>query len=221
MAASRVQVQKEESKTIEVKTDIPVAQRRSVERKPEEEFNFVEMQREGESQRARKLRSKDTQAYLSVAQVEDKSAPPHFAKCTGDKDTPSTQTFTSWRGGLTILDTETSLSLSPDTTKEFNMEESRASLPPSVTTSMEESTEPRVSLDLLSETSNEPMDPTFDSKPSESQEFLTSQEKDKETSPEISEWKIRKSRSRSPSPIGIPRTRQTASPLDHYHLPSL
>ncbi|XP_050470996.1 uncharacterized protein LOC126864090 isoform X2 [Bombus huntii] len=225
VAASRVQGQKEESKTIEAKTDIPVAQRRSVERKPEEESvcgDAAEEKPKSEDQKVVRKKAKDTSSThtLSVAQVEDKESTHTLAisqVVPSDKDTPSTQTLLVGQGtedkSLRILDTETSLSLSPDTTKESNMEESRVSLPPSIATAMGESTEPRVSLDLLSETSNDPMDPTFDSKPSESQEFLTSQEKDKETSPEISEWKIRKSRSRSPSPIGIPRTRQTASPV--------
>ncbi|XP_076763963.1 uncharacterized protein LOC143431260 isoform X2 [Xylocopa sonorina] len=111
--------------------------------------------------------------------------------------------------------------LSPDrgsesTARELTIEGSRASLPPSAITAMERSTESRHSPDRLSEPSNEPTDPVSDSpppKPPRSREHPTTEPKSKESSVEISERKYRRSRSRSPSPMGISQTPETASPV--------
>ncbi|XP_043514118.1 uncharacterized protein LOC122530845 isoform X1 [Frieseomelitta varia] len=223
VAASRIESQREESKTVERKTDIPVAERQSVERKPDEELIHRDADEEKPRNEDQKVVKKETEDIssthtLSIAQVEDKESTHTLAISQivpSDKDTPSTQTLLVVQGtedkSLQILDTETPFSLSPDTTEELGMEESLVSSPSVVTT--EESTKFRLFPDRLTETGSEPAVSTTDFKLPEPQESSTLDQKGKETLPEICERKTRKSRSRSPSPIGIPRTRQTASPV--------
>lgn len=235
VTAFRIQGQREESKAIEQaeqKTaDIPVAEGQSVERKLDEETIVREIgegeeKPKSEDQKVVKrevIQIKDIPSTrtLSVAQVENKESIHALTISqveSSDKNIPSTQSFSDVRNiqdkSLRILDTERPVSLSTGTAKEFNIKESHVSRPPFVTTTLEESTELRLSSDRVFEASNEPVDPTFDWKPPEFREFSTFRErKDEETSSEISEKKTRKSRSRSPSPINISRTRQTASPV--------
>lgn len=233
VTAFRVQGQREESKAIEAEqktADIPVAEGQSVERKLDEETIVREIgegeeKPKGEDQKVVKrevIQTKDIPSThtLSVAQVENKESIYALTISqveSSDKDISSTQSFSDVQNiqdkSLRILDTERPVSLSTGTAKEFNIKESHVSRPPFVTTTLEESTELRLSPDRVFEASNEPIDPTFEWKPSEFREFSTLERKDEETSSEISEKKIRKSRSRSPSPISISRTRQTASPV--------
>ncbi|XP_061933329.1 uncharacterized protein LOC107999356 isoform X2 [Apis cerana] len=233
VTAFRIQGQREESKAIEAEqktADIPVAEGQSVERKLDEETIVREIgegeeKPKSEDQKVVKrevIQIKDIPSTrtLSIAQVENKESIHALTISqveSSDKDIPSTQSFSDVQNiqdkSLRILDTERPVSLSTGTAKEFNIKESHVSRPPFVTTTLEESTELRLSSDRVFEASDEPIDPTFDWKPPEFREFPTLERKDEETSSEISEKKTRKSRSRSPSPINISRTRQTASPV--------
>lgn len=233
VTAFRIQDQREESKAIEAEqktADIPVAEGQSVERKLDEETIVREIGEEEEKPKSEDqkvvkrevIQIKDIPSThtLSVAQVENKESIHALTISqveSSDKDIPSIQSFSDVQNiqdkSLRILDTERPVSLSTGTAKEFNIKESHVSRPPFVTTTLEESTELRLSSDRVFEASNESVDPTFDWKPPEFREFSTLERKDEETSSEISEKKTRKSRSRSPSPISISRTRQTASPV--------
>ncbi|XP_043784017.1 uncharacterized protein LOC122710321 isoform X2 [Apis laboriosa] len=233
VTAFRIQDQREESKAIEAEqktADIPVAEEQSVERKLDEETIVREIGEEEEKPKSEDqkvvkrevIQIKDIPSThtLSVAQVENKESIHALTISqveSSDKDIPSTQSFSDVQNiqdkSLRILDTERPVSLSTGTAKEFNIKESHVSRPPFVTTTLEESTELRLSSDRVFEANNESVDPTFDWKPPEFREFSTLERKDEETSSEISEKKTRKSRSRSPSPISISRTRQTASPV--------
>lgn len=96
-----------------------------------------------------------------------------------------------------------------------DVEESRAPLPPSITKTGDQPTESRLSPDRMSEPSNE-LEESTDSKVPAEFSLMTEHRrkgKDKESSPESTELRTQKSRSRSPSPIRLSRERQTASPV--------
>ncbi|OAD53455.1 hypothetical protein WN48_10011 [Eufriesea mexicana] len=228
VAVSRLQDQTEERKAIEteMKTDIPIAERQSIEQESDQGLIHREAgeDEKPKSEDQKVVKREVTEATdilnthtLSVAQVEDKELI-HILTISqlepSDKNTPSTQSFSDVQDtqdkSLRILDSKTPFSLSLGTAKEFSLEESLAALPPSVTTVMEESAESRPSPDRVSEASSESAEPIADLKLPRSHEL---ERKHKETTFEISEQKPRKSRSRSPSPISISRTRQTASPV--------
>ncbi|XP_029055522.2 proteoglycan 4 [Osmia bicornis bicornis] len=118
---------------------------------------------------------------------------------------------------LRIFDSESLLSLSTATAKQPNVDESRASLPPSRTTKTDDDAmQSRFSSDRMFEPSDEQLEGSTDSKiPAEFSTLMTEHrdEDNKESSPERSERKSRKSRSRSPSPIRVSPARQTASPV--------
>ncbi|XP_034195574.2 uncharacterized protein LOC117611649 [Osmia lignaria lignaria] len=112
---------------------------------------------------------------------------------------------------LRIFDSESLLSLS--TAKQANVEESRASLPPSSRTTKtdDDAMKSRFSSDRMSEPSDEQLESMV---PAEFSTLMTEhRDEDKESSPERPERKSRKSRSRSPSPIRVSPARQTASPV--------
>ncbi|KOC63120.1 hypothetical protein WH47_02629 [Habropoda laboriosa] len=215
----------------ERKTDIPVAERQKEEEKThavqaaekdekttKEEQKVVK--REVTETGFKDIRSTHT---LMVTRPPDRESTHTLEVAhveSSDKDIPSTRSLTVVQGtqdkSLRILDTETPLSLSPATALELIMDEARVPPPRSVTTSVEERTESRLSPDRVSEASSEPSEPPaiFDSKLLYEFSKTLEHTDDKEGSPEISErTTYQKSRSRSPSPIGISRTRQTASPV--------
>ncbi|CAK9797571.1 hypothetical protein ANTQUA_LOCUS1227 [Anthophora quadrimaculata] len=235
VAASRtLESQKEESSkqvVTERKTDIPVAERQ----KEEEKARVAQTAEEDE----RAAKEEQKVVKREVTETEDKDIPsthtltvtrPSNKETThtlaiahvesSDKDIPSTRSLTVVQStqdkSLRILDTETPISLSPATPLELIVDEPRAPPPRSVTTGVEEITELRLSPDRVSEAGSEPSEhpAIFDSKLLYKYSKTLEQTDDKESSPEIGEQMSRhKSRSRSPSPIGISRTRQTASPV--------
>lgn len=158
---------------------------------------------------------------LTVAQVEVAEAPiTHILSVSRVVDLSDSDTLTTQHTptvvpptedkSLRILDSETPLSLSPGTAKEPTPDEPLAQ---SVTATDGTATEPRLSPERGPEGVGEPPEPT-DSIPTPEFAKLAAESNEQEGSPEVSEQKVKqKSRSRSMSPIDVPRTRQTASPV--------
>ncbi|XP_054013155.1 titin isoform X1 [Hylaeus anthracinus] len=219
VAASRARESQTRAIETETKTDIPVTESRTVEQEPRDQQTAVndEKAMPNEDQKVVKREVTETRDRgtpvthtLAVAQVDVTEMPltrtlSISRVVTDDRDIPSIHSPQAVESHedkpLRISDSETPHSLSSGTAKELEVEVSRASLLPSVTTG--ETTESRLS---PAPTSRQP--PT--TVPTHTAEFSTPPTEYREESPE---QKSRKSRSRSPSPISISRTRETASPI--------
>ncbi|XP_026670814.1 titin homolog isoform X2 [Ceratina calcarata] len=214
---ARVQeIQREESKLLEIekKTDIPVAERQE-EKKPsrEDEKPAGEEKEEQKVVKSKVAEAKDIPTH-TLTVVEDRETTRTLENTPvepSDKDTSTCliSTVQTQDKSLQILDTERN-PLSPGGGRKRSIEESRASLPPSPAVEpTEESKESRLSPDRVSESGSE----SVESKSSPPPEFAALEQKLIQTSPDIGERKVRKSRSRSSSPLGISQTPLTASPV--------
>nr|XP_003702165.2 PREDICTED: titin isoform X1 [Megachile rotundata] len=214
----------------EKKTDIPIASReqepktrdeQTVQQSPPREEKSTPEEQKVVKKEVTESKDKDISTTRTRANVEDNDIPvTHTLSVThvelSDKDiflttqSPPVVQPTEDKS-LRISDSESPLSLSTAT----NVEESRASLPPSIPKTGDQVTESRLSPDRMSEPSE--LEGSTDSKvPAEFSTLMAEHRhkgKDKESSLESTEPKSRKSRSRSPSPIRLSSERQTASPV--------
>ncbi|KZC08268.1 PREDICTED: uncharacterized protein LOC107186641 [Dufourea novaeangliae] len=227
----------------ERKTDIPVTDRHSIpSREPQDQTTTLrqspadpgdEMPSDDQKVVNREVieardRKPSITHTLTVAQVEIKEMPiTHHTISVVRVDSNDSDNIPSTHSSpvpksiedkpLRISDSETPLSLSTGTAKEPNVDEPRASPPSSI-----ETAEPVTESGLPSERKQRSRSASEEQEPIESippVEFarLQGEPRDRDSSPDGcfpgTEQKPRKSRSRSPSPIGIGRTRQTASPV--------
>lgn len=228
---------REERRAVEAdrKTDIPVVEGESVEKTPLGEQTVqqdpVDERRSVSAEDQKVVKREVTRPTdreipktithtLTIAQVEIEEPPVTQTLSVsrvelGDRDIPSTQHSpevpeATEDKSLRILDSESPLYLSPAIDKEPAMGEPLTT--PPVTPTEDIPVEPRLSPEPASEAESEHTEPIDSKVPPE---FLKlAAEREEEGSTEVAPQKPkRRSRSRSASPIDIPRTRQTASPV--------
>ncbi|XP_076649486.1 uncharacterized protein LOC143357124 isoform X1 [Halictus rubicundus] len=232
VAAARAQEDSAGRRTTvaEAKADIPVTERQSVPREPEDRSSTRQRSPEDadrpvsiEDQKVvstEVVEPRDNKSpithTLTVAQVEVRELPVTHHTLTvsrvGPSDgaihSPSTQSSTVVENTedkpLRISDSETPLSLSSATAKRPMVEAPCPSPLSSTETTGEKTMESTTGLDQYETTESTPP-PEF-ARLADPQDRDSSPDQPPQPTP-------RKSRSRSPSPIGIPRTRQTASPV--------
>ncbi|XP_043248165.1 bromodomain-containing protein 4 [Colletes gigas] len=209
------------SRARDIQTDIPVKESRTVQQEqPRDQHQQQEqqiLQRQSpteddksmsiEEQKVVKrevIESRDSDIpvthTLAVAQVDIKENP--VTRTPNDRDIPLIHSppivATTKDKPLRFFDSESPLSLSSGIAKELEVEEfCRVSLTPSVTTTGETMESTSSATDEASSEQTETTEPG----------------QDRDSSNETAELKSRKTRSRSPSPISISRTRETASPI--------